>query len=79
MKGNTSLQEKKKKKGLTWYGLAVNEARDLPVEDAAPPAESFEELHLLLVNDVLHRFGVLPQLREGIALLRKSGRDERED
>lgn len=52
----------------TWYRLAVHQAHDLPVQDAAPPAEGFEELHLLLVDDVLHGVGVLPQLREGVAL-----------
>lgn len=53
---------------LTWDGLAVCQARDLPIEDASPPAEGFEELCLLLVNNVLHHFWVFLQLWECITL-----------
>lgn len=64
---------------FTWYGLAVHEAHDLPVEDTTPPAESFEELHLLLIDDVLHSVGVFPQLREGVALSEERMREGEEE
>lgn len=46
------------KKGLTRNSLAVSEANDLPVEDTAAPAEGFQELHFLLINNVLHNLRV---------------------
>lgn len=54
--------------GLTWDGLAVSQAHDLPIKDTAPPAEGFKELHLLLINNVLHHFWVFLQLWECITL-----------
>lgn len=71
------MEERNRGKGkehlnsLTWNGLALSQTHDLPVEDTAPPAEGFEELHLLLVNNVLHHFRVFLQLREGIALKKR--------
>lgn len=53
---------------LTWDGLHIPQTDDLPVEDPAPSAERFEELHLLLVDDVLHHFWVFSQLWEGVTL-----------
>lgn len=53
---------------LTWDGLDLSQTCDLPIEDAAPPAEGFEELCLLLVDNVLHHVRVFPQLWESIAL-----------
>lgn len=53
---------------LTWDDLAVSKTHDLPIEDTASPAEGFEELLLLLINDVFHHFWVFLQLRERITL-----------
>lgn len=53
---------------LTWDGLALPQSCDLPVKDAAPSAEGFQELCLLLINNVLHHFWVFLQLWESIAL-----------
>ena len=53
---------------LTWNGLAVSQTHDLPIEDTAPPAEGFQELCLLLINNVLHHFWVFLQLGESITL-----------
>lgn len=55
-------------KSLTWDGLAVSQTHDLPIEDTPPPAEGFEELHLLLINNILHHIGVFLQLWECVAL-----------
>lgn len=60
---------------LTWDGFAVSQALDLPVQDAATPTERFEELRLLLVDNVLHHVWVFLQLWERIAL-EKEGEKE---
>lgn len=59
---------------LTWDDTAVAKAYDLPVKDTASPAEGFEELRLLLINNVLHHFWVFLQLWERITLEKKSER-----
>lgn len=54
--------------GHTRNSLAVSQALNLPVEDAAPSVECLQELHLLFVDDVFHHLRVFLQLREGITL-----------
>lgn len=61
---------------LTGDGLAVSQTHYLPVQDAAPSAEGFEELLLLLVDDVLYHFWVFLQLWERFTL--EDEREERE-
>lgn len=53
---------------LTWDGLAISQTHYLPIKDAASSAEGFEELRLLLIDDVFHHVRVFFQLRESFAL-----------
>ena len=62
---------------LTWDDLAVSQTHDLPIEDTASPAEGFEELHFLLINNVFHHFWVFPQLWKGITLQSESESERR--
>lgn len=56
---------------LTWDGLAFSQTHDLSVKDTAPPAEGFEKLRLLLINDVLHHLWIFLQLWESFSLKRR--------
>ncbi|KAF3854460.1 hypothetical protein F7725_022515 [Dissostichus mawsoni] len=67
----SSAMREVRSRGKPYVSYSSHATHDLPVEDTAPPAEGFEELHLLLVNNVLHHFRVFLQLREGIALKKR--------
>ena len=53
---------------LTWDSLTVSKTHYLSIEDAASSAEGFEELRLLLIDNVFYHIRVFFQFRESFTL-----------